>query len=245
MRTCPVCASHFPNFLPLPISFFEIFHRLNVPYSLDDFETLNIAQYSCPVCQASDRDRLYALYIHSQFVRTRRSKLRVLDIAPASGLSRILRSLPEVAYRSADLYSALADERVDVMDMRCYPDQSFDFVVCSHVLEHVKDDSVAIAEIYRVLAPDGCAILMVPILTTATMIDEDVELMDVNERWRRFGQDDHVRMYTQSSFLARLERGGFSVVQFGVVDFGAEAFRRHGITPGSILYIGKKELTRE
>jgi len=63
MRTCSVCSSRFPNFLPLPAKYFEVFHRLKVFYSLEDFETLNVGQYSCPVCQCSDRDRLYELYI--------------------------------------------------------------------------------------------------------------------------------------------------------------------------------------
>ena len=35
-------------------------------------------------------------------------------------------------------------------------------------------------------------------------IDEDINCSDVSERWRRFGQDDHVRLYSQKVFSERL-----------------------------------------
>lgn len=240
MRTCPVCSARFPNFLPLPAMYFEVFHRLKVFYSLEDFETLNVGQYSCPVCQCSDRDRLYALYISRFLPRPEGRPLRILDIAPAPILSKLLRGLPNAHYRSADLYSELADDKVDITDMHLYPDESFDFIVCSHVLEHVPDDAKAVAELYRVLAPGGRAILMVPILTTIRETDEDPEEKSVDERWARFGQDDHVRMYAKEDFIDRLQEGGFSVESFGTRRFGEGFFKKHGITETSILYIGSK-----
>lgn len=240
MRTCPVCYSRFPNFLPLPTKYFEVFHRLKVFYSLEDFETLNVGQYSCPVCQCSDRDRLYALFIARFMSRPEGRPLRILDISPTPILQKLLRGLPNVHYRSADLCSELADDKVDITDMRLYTDESFDFIVCSHVLEHVPDDAKAIAELYRVLAPGGGAILMVPILTTIRETDEDPDEKSVDERWARFGQDDHVRMYAKEDFFNRLQNGGFGVESFGSSRFGAGVFRMHGITETSVLYIGSK-----
>lgn len=240
MRQCPVCQNNFPNFLPLAVSYFDVFQKLGVAYSLEDFETLNVGQYSCPACQASDRDRLYALFISSSLSWDDAQPLRILDIAPAPALSNYLRKLPNVAYRSADLSSRLADDRVDITDMRTYPDGAFDFIICSHVLEHVPDDAKAIRELHRVLAPGGVAILMVPILTTITETDEDPALDSTEERWRRFGQDDHVRMYARDDFVRRLERNGFAIHALGAEVFGKETFRRYGITEQSVLYIGRK-----
>lgn len=240
MRTCPVCSSRFPNFLPLPTKYFEVFHRLRVFYSLEDFETLNVGQYSCPVCQCSDRDRLYALYIAGFLPRPEGRPLRVLDIAPTPILSKLLRGLPYVQYRSADLYSELADDKVDITDMHIYRDGAFDFIVCSHVLEHIPDDAKAISELYRVLASGGRAILMVPILMTIGETDEDPNEKSVDERWARFGQDDHVRMYAKEDFLERLQSGGFAIETFGSASFGRGVFRKHGITDTSVLYIGGK-----
>ncbi|KFE48873.1 class I SAM-dependent methyltransferase [Pseudomonas congelans] len=240
MRTCPVCSCRFPNFYPLGRSYLETAHRLNVHYSMEDYETLNVSQYSCPECAASDRDRLYALYAMHMLNNPDGTVLRILDIAPAPVLSGFLRSLPNARYRSADLFSPMADDKVDIMDMNLYTDESFDLIICSHVLEHVRDDAKAMSELYRVLAKGGSAILMVPILLTATETDEDPDEPSVDERWARFGQDDHVRMYARHDFLARLEQAGFHVDALGTGAFGEGVFKQHGITEQSVLYIGRK-----
>ncbi|SEI83493.1 class I SAM-dependent methyltransferase [Pseudomonas sp. NFR16] len=240
MRSCSVCSSQFANFLPLASHYFEMLNELNVSYSLDDFETLNTGQYSCPQCAASDRDRLYALFVKTFVRRPEGRPLRILDIAPAPLLSRFLRSIPDSQYRSADLFSPLADDIVDIMDMNIYPDNSFDFIVCSHVLEHVPDDRKAIAELYRVLDKNGLAILMVPILLTAEHTDEDPDETDVNVRWARFGQDDHVRMYAKQDYMSRIRAGGFELLELDSRSFGQGTFRQQGITEQSVLYIGTK-----
>lgn len=239
MKFCPICSQSFPNFLPLPSSYFEVFHRVSAPYSLDEFETLNLGQYTCPHCQASDRDRLYGLFLKAYVQQRTGQTLRLLDIAPAPRLSQFLKSLPGVQYRSADLMSPLADDKVDITQMDCYADDSFDLIVCSHVLEHVPDDAKAIRELNRILAPQGAAILMVPILLSLQKTDEDPSVTDVNERWRRFGQDDHIRMYERNDFLARLRAGGFQVKSLDVATFGRDIFRKCGITEQSVLYIGQ------
>lgn len=240
MRTCPVCSCRFPNFYPLPRGHLEITNRLGVFYSIEDFETLNIGQYSCPECIASDRDRLYALYAMQLLEHPQEIPLRILDIAPAPVLSTFLRSLPNARYRSADLFSPMADDKVDIMDMAIYADESFDFIICSHVLEHVDDDGRAIAELYRVLAKGGSAILMVPILLTIEETDEDPHEKNEEERWARFGQNDHVRLYAKHDFIARLAQGGFQVKALDTHAFGSGTFREHGITEQSVLYIGSK-----
>lgn len=244
MRQCSLCLSQVPNFLPLPDNLVRLFNRLEVDYSLEDFETLNVGQYSCPSCGAADRERLYALFVRACLQWDGEQPMRILDIAPAPALSHFLSGLAQVHYRSADLCSPLADDQVDITDMALYADASFDFILCSHVLEHVPDDAKAIAELYRVLAPGGAAILMVPILLGRDATDEDPAVDDVNERWRRFGQDDHVRMYAREDYLARLRRGGFEVLELDSATFGEGVFRQHGITEQSVLYIGRKTESR-
>lgn len=240
MRSCPVCSSEFANFLPLTSHYFEMLNELNVSYSLEDFETLNTGQYACPRCGSSDRDRLYALFVRTFLARPANRPLRILDIAPAPILSQFLKSIADIEYRSADLFSPLADDIVDIMDMNIYADNAFDFIVCSHVLEHVPDDRKAIAELYRVLDNNGVAILMVPILLTAQITDEDPDETDVNVRWARFGQDDHIRMYAKHDYMSRVREGGFELLELDSRSFGDGTFRQHGITEQSVLYIGTK-----
>ena len=98
--------------------------------------------------------------------------------------------------------------QVDITNMFSVPERSFDFLYCSHVLEHVGDDGKAIRECARVLKQDGRAVFMVPI--TAPVTVEDPSIADPRERERLFGQHDHVRRYGPD-FLGRLEAGGFDV----------------------------------
>lgn len=76
--------------------------------------------------------------------------------------------------------------------------------------------------------------------TSATETDEDPDEKDVTERWARFGQDDHIRMYAKDDFLARLAKGGFQITALGSDAFSAGTFTKHGITDKSVLYIGRK-----
>jgi SAM-dependent methyltransferase len=89
-----------------------------------------------------------------------------------------------------------------------HPDNSFDVIVCSHMLEHVHDDRQAMRELCRVLRPTGWVILNVPINAERTF--EDPSIIDPEERQRVFGQFDHVRNYGPD-YQERLEEAGFAV----------------------------------
>ena len=45
--------------------------------------------------------------------------------------------------------------------------------------------------------------LLVPVVLGIKEIDEDPTLTDVRERWRRFAQDDHLRLYSKCGFVQR------------------------------------------
>jgi SAM-dependent methyltransferase len=106
---------------------------------------------------------------------------------------------------------------------------SFDAVLCSHVLEHVEDDRRAMRELLRTLRPDGWAILQVPLATTLERTLEDSKVVDPQERRLRFGQSDHVRLYGQDYF-DRLRGEGFIVksVPFAA-ELGDRQARRYGL----------------
>ena len=204
------------------------------PFALDDFETLNHRAYSCPVCGSSDRDRLYKLYLDRS--ATPRPGTSVVEFAPSAPLSTYLRGLPGIAYRTADLFMEGVDDVVDLTDMSGYDDASFDFFICSHVLEHVSDDRQALDELFRVLRPGGSGIVMTPV-APAGSFDEDPAVTDVPERWRRFAQDDHVRLYDRETLLARIRASGLDVRTLGWRFFGPHRFLRHGIALRSVLYV--------
>lgn len=243
---CPVCDHRVQHFDPLDSYYSDNAKRYGFKYTSDEAETFNVRSYTCPLCGATDRDRLYALYMRDYFKElTSDSTIKILEFAPTPPLSRFIgkvisESKRDFSYRTADLYREDVDDKVDIMDMRNYPDNFFDFFICSHVLEHVTDDKKALGELYRILKPGGQGILVVPIVLTIDDIDEDPSVTDVAERWRRFGQDDHVRLYSKKGFVMRVQQAGFIVHQLGQEFFGESTFTKRGITNQSILYVVEK-----
>jgi glycosyltransferase involved in cell wall biosynthesis/SAM-dependent methyltransferase len=239
---CSVCGRRLRRFQPLSDHFRSSYERYGWPYQ--DAETLNVNAYSCPFCGASDRDRLCALYVRERLSRQTGQPTSVLDIAPSVALRQLFHQLVAaggLAYRTADIEREDVDDRIDITDMRSYQDASFDVFLCSHVLEHVPDDCLALRELHRILSPGGWGILMVPILVTLEAIDEDPMVIDVAERWRRFGQDDHVRCYSRAGFVQRIRKAGFHVHALGAEHFGLATLTRCGITNGSVLYVVEKQ----
>ncbi len=236
---CPMCNTGINHFNPIEYKLIEMADRNQMIYPMFSFETMNMFSYSCPRCHANDRDRLYALYFQKKFAGVPAgTKFNLLDIAP-SIMSGYLKKSPYINYRSADLFNP-ADDKVDITDMHIYEDGRFDIFVCSHVLEHVKEDVKAMKELHRVLKPGGWGIAMVPITNAIEETFEDDKITSESDKWKYFGQDDHVRMYSKKGFVTNLEKAGFKVNQFGIDYFGKEVFERHGIHPRSILYIVSK-----
>lgn len=198
-------------------------------------EMLNSAQYSCPVCYAADRDRAYALWMDRELPRDR--PFTVLEIAPCPATQYYIKKhFPLADYKSGDLYMEGVDYKLDIMDMHQIADGSIDFFLCSHVLEHVRDDIQAMRELRRILSPSGRGILVVPMDLSQTFIDEDPDCTDVGERWRRFGQDDHVRKYSRQGWLERLN-SIFDVSLYGKEFFGPKAMEENALLETSTLYV--------
>ena len=238
---CPVCSMGVVEFSPISSYFDENRRKYGYPYTFDDLETINPTQYSCPSCRAADRDRLYALYLEEVLEQKLLVKnLALLDIAPSHPLKLFLLKFPHIRYQSADKYMEGVDLVVDATDMGMVPSGSYDIFICSHVLEHVEDDKKALSELFRVLRPGGFGILMVPIILKLEQIDEDTTVMDAEIRWRRFGQGDHVRLYSKTGFLERVQEAGFIIKQYGVEHFGKDMFVECGISLKSVLYIVEK-----
>jgi SAM-dependent methyltransferase len=167
----------------------------------------------------------------------------MLHFAPERSLSKYLRHIDLYDYRTADLQMKNVDERVDITHMPTYNDNSLDCFICSHILEHVPDDTQAMRELFRILKPGGWGIVMTPILPGLGDSYEDFSKTTPEERLDHFGQEDHVRVYAKGDFIRRLESAGFGVIQLGMDFFGADSMRRSGVSEKSCLYVLKKGIS--
>jgi len=239
-HTCPVCGTGLDRFKPVWKSWWREITAHNYIYPVSAIETFNADAYSCPACDASDRERLFALFQDEVWTaRAPGRRLRLVEFAPSSALRRRLRGLPAVDYRSADLYRRSVDDRIDITAMS-YPEASVDVMLCSHILEHIPEDRQAMREMFRVLKPGAFAIVMVPLIIGLDETQEDPAINTRDLRWTHYGDGDHVRQYGKRDFLGRLGAAGFRVERLGIAHFGQETFRRAGIADNSELIIAHK-----
>ena len=185
---CPVCGTFQPQFKP-----FGIIPRPNA---------------LCSNCSSLERHRMVWLYLKYETNLFSPTQKKMLHIAPEVCLAKNISQHSQIDYLTADLnYSAMV--KMDITDIE-YPDNSFDVIYCSHVLEHVPNDQQAIRELARVLKPEGWAILQVPIDNNLEKTFEDLTIIDPQEKQRLFGDPDHVRQYGLD-YKNRLEEAGFQV----------------------------------
>lgn len=167
----------------------------------------------CPRCGSLERHRA-AMKTWRESTNLFTAHLRVLHVAPETSLMPALRSAPNLHYVTGDLTPGRADTVVDLTDITD-PDQSYDVVIASHVLEHIPDDIAAMREVRRVLADDGWAFLAVPTFDGLPEIYEDWAITTPAGRLEAFGQWDHVRRYTSCGFESRLAQAGLQHVKSG------------------------------
>jgi dTDP-4-amino-4,6-dideoxygalactose transaminase/SAM-dependent methyltransferase len=239
---CPACEDRVPRFSPLPEFYTRELESNGSDLRVTDFETCNFQAYQCPHCGATDRDRLYALYLEDRLPKeaSEQPKFALLDIAPSTPLSAFIRRKFQIHYRTADRFMKNVDDRIDITSMDRYEDNSFDAFICSHVLEHVPDDQKALAELFRVLKPGGWGIAMTPICLALNETREDFSKTSEAERTKYFGQNDRVRLYSRQGFIDRLKGAGFEVRELRQDYFKPEDVKRCSIPSSGVLYVVEK-----
>ena len=152
---------------------------------------------------------------HNQKIKLRdtekSSALKVLHFAPEQAFYKRFRNQKNLDYTTTDLFSPLADVKADICNLP-FEDNTYDVILCNHVLEHIPDDKKAMQELYRVLKPGGMGIFQIPQDLSRAITFSDDSITDEKERARIFGQYDHVRIYGRDYF-DKLRSIGFVVIE--------------------------------
>ncbi len=185
-----------------------------------------------------ERHRLLWLYLTRE-TDWLDQQLKVLHIAPEQAFYKKFKKIKNWEYITADLYSPLADIKADITRLP-FPDNHFDLIFCNHVLEHIKEDTKAMKELYRVLKPGGKGIFQIPLDKTREKTFEDDSITDPGERTRIFGQYDHVRVYGMD-FFEKLKNTGFQVKALDYTTrFSPEEIDRYRLEKGELLPLVEK-----
>ena len=195
----------------------------------------------CPYCRLVERHRHLWLFLKNNTDLFDGRDKTLLHIAPEARMVPLLKQRLGSGYLSADLYDPRAMVKMDITDIH-YPDESFDAIYCSHVLEHVENDHKAMREFARVLKVGAYAILMVP-TPFENETHEDWSIVEPEARLKTFGHAGHVRSYGKRNFVERLESAGFEVQVFEAADsYSPEERTRMGLNSaasGSIFQCRK------
>jgi SAM-dependent methyltransferase len=185
-----------------------------------------------------ERHRLFWLYLKNETTFFS-APLRVLHFAPEQAFVQKFKKQKNLTYTTTDLNSPIADVKADICDLP-FKDNSFDFIICNHVLEHIPDDTKAMQELYRVLAPEGTAIVQVPYDAKRAITYEDDTITDQSERTRIFGQYDHLRVYGMDYFK-KLSSIGFDVNALDYTSsISSDDIERYRLCKGELLPVCKK-----
>ncbi len=191
-----------------------------------------------PSTLSLERHRLLWLYL-KQETPFFTDKLKVLHFAPEQAFYKRFRKLPNLEYTTTDLLSPLADVKADICDLP-FEDNSFDLILCNHVLEHIPDDRKAMQELFRVLRPGGWGVFQIPQDLTREKTFEDDSITDKKERAMIFGQYDHVRVYGRDYFDT-LRSVGFTVSEIDYTDqLSAADVERYRLAKGEIIPVVRK-----
>ena len=166
----------------------------------------------CPFCYAAPRQRILAYWANENVSLLKNS--RILYFAPEYSMMKWVRR-NNIKLTTADLFDPKTDLKLDITDIDL-PDDSYDMVICNHVLEHVSSYGKALSELNRILKPGGKLIISFPIDPSLdTVLEKDADTPE--ERIRLFGQNDHVRVFGKDS-ADILASYGYSV---SVIDAGS------------------------
>lgn len=224
---CPICKSHFKYFAS-----FGLMARINA---------------RCHNCNSLERHRLLFLYMESRLNFFNSDKnIRLLHFAPEKFFYDMFSTAENIDYFPCDLepeiYNYRGDTKVVKVDITNIPyeDQTFDFIMCNQVLEHVPNDVLAMQELFRVMKKDGAGFFQVPIDYNREKTYEDFSITALEAREKAFGQHDHVRWYGRD-YKNKLKSIGFDVTEDDFIRcFTKKDIYKFGLIPTELIYFCQK-----
>ncbi len=191
----------------------------------------------CPYCGSLPRTRVLWQYLkEKQDIETR--KIKVLDFSPQRYFKKRFKALNNITYVDSDYESKSCLKNYDICNID-EADETYDLIICYHVLEHVKNDKKAMSELYRILKPAGNLLIQVPFNKEEMTIEEGKEELSAELRKELFGQDDHVRIYYLNDLVERLKISSFQVE---ILQFAKNnpIFSNMGVNENDTILVCKK-----
>ncbi len=186
---------------------------------------------ACPNCYSLERHRHFWLYLKTNHPEIFSENLTLLHWAPEKMLSKKLSSIPNITYIGGDLTpsekSWCSVQQLDITKIDL-PSNSIDVMICSHVLEHVPEDTKALQETMRILKPGGWALFMFPLYHNLLKTYENPAITTPGGRAIAFDHPEHVRKYGWD-VIEKMKTIGFTVEKQLLKNLPAEQRLEYGL----------------
>lgn len=204
----------------------------------------NVENEKCTNCISMKRHRLLYRFLQDRtYLFQTSDRLKLLHFAPEKAYYKIFSKKENIEYYPCDLepenYVFNRKSRIYKKDITNidFDDNTFDVILCNHVLEHILDDATAMQELYRVMKKGAWGIFQVPIDFKRATTYEDFSKTTPAERYIAFGQVDHVRWYGKD-YPNRLRNAGFEVSEIKYTDeFSEEEKFKYGFPEKESIYL--------
>lgn len=154
----------------------------------------------CIRCMSLERHRTF--WVIADMMGVFHDGAKIMHLAPERWMVFHTDVRKRCDYRAFDIEVAryakwpIKAERIDLCtDLPSLPENEFDIIIHNHVIEHLACDlGPVMAEFRRILKPGGRMFFSMPIQGGKKTI-EDFGEMTPQQRKRRFGQDNHMRLF--------------------------------------------------
>ena len=106
-------------------------------------------------------------------------------------------------------------------------ENSFDIIICSHVIEHIEEPSNILFEINKLLKRSGILFLKTP----------DIKVV----KWNFFNDFTHKKPYTTSSLIEQIESDSMPVIKCSsstlYKDFALSLLKNNPFNPFNIIFL--------
>lgn len=192
-----------------------------------------------PHSMSLERHRLLWLFLKNK-TDFFSKQAKMLHVAPEFCFISKFKRMKNLEYITGDLISPWADVKMDIQDIP-FPDNTFDVIMCNHVLEHVDDDSQAMGEFYRTMKSGGWGIFEVPVDYNSAKTLEDPSINTPELREKHYWQADHLRLYGRD-YAERLRAAGFIVEECDYLSELSDGERlRYSLPAKEIIYFCRKK----
>lgn len=190
----------------------------------------------CPNCQARTRTRLIPFSL--AYFKLLDGTPNILHVAPNKnemfGVTSKL-SDTKIEYHTMDIRPEAKATLVQDLTQMTLQDNTYDLAIIWHVFEHIKEDIKAMAEVYRVLKPNGKLLMSVPIHPKNNKMTFESDEIPYEKYLEIHGHEDHCRS-CGLDYFKRFEIIGFKTQELKVKDLPEDKIIKFGLSEGHIAW---------